>query len=302
MPQESFFKMTKSKIQKPNQSLNLSIFKYFSFKDSFVIWILIFVILFISGCGTSFHFSRAAGLNGKERALSGTIAGKHAFRVGENLSYEIRWMGIPVGLAYLNVKEMAQVNGKDCYHIVVTVKSNAFLSKIYKVEDEFHSYIDKEMLYSLRFIKKQSEGRYRSYEMIDYDHQARKAVYKSLRNGSIKEFKTQENTQDDLSAIYYFRVQDIDLSKNVSINVHADEQNWKLEIRIVDKGLMNINRIGPVESLEVEPVATRQGDGKKLQKGRLWIWFGTDENRIPLVAKANAPIVGTVTAVLVGVE
>jgi hypothetical protein len=255
----------------------------------------------LSGCGTSFHFSRAGGLSGKTNVLTGTLTGKHEFRVGEKLSYEIRWMGIPVGLAYLNVKEITQVSGRDCYHIIVSVKSNAFLSKIYKVDDEFHTYIDREKLYSLRFMKKQSEGNYRSHEMITYDHMWNKAVYKSLRNGTTKEFKTHENTQDDLSAIYYFRIQDIDFSKNISMSVHADEQNWKLEIRIVDRGMMNINRIGPVESLEIEPVAIRE-DGKKLQKGRLWIWFSADENRIPLVAKANAPIVGTVTAVLIDVQ
>ena len=259
------------------------------------------LLFIISGCGTSFHFSKSGAVNGVSRMMSGAMIGKHEFRIGEKLSYQINWMGIPVGLAYLNVKEITQINGRDCYHIIVMVKSNAFLSKIYKVEDEFHSYIDKEKLYSLRFIKKQREGRYRSHEVVDYNQEAHKAVYKSLRNGSVKEFTITENAQDDLSAIYYFRIQDIDFSKKILLNVNADEQNWTLEIRILDMGLMNISRIGAVQALEVEPEAVR-ADGKRLQKGRLWIWFGADENRIPLVAKASAPIVGTVTAVLVDVK
>jgi len=261
----------------------------------------LFLVSVLSGCGRSFHFSRQASLLGSASQPTGIIGARHDFRVGEKLTYEIKWMGVPVGLAYFNIKEIVEVNGRECYHIIVVVKSNTFLSKIYRVEDEFHSYIDKEKLYSLRFIKKQSEGNYRSHEVVDYDQEAHKAVYRSLRNGSVKEFTIPENTQDDLSAIYCFRIQDIDLSKKISLPVNADEKNWNLEIRILERGSMNLSRIGSVDAIEVEPVVIST-EGKKLQKGRLWIWFAADENRIPLAAKAKAAIVGTVSAVLTDVD
>lgn len=262
---------------------------------------LLFIIA-LSGCGSSFHFSKSSILKSGAFGESGVMIGQHKLRVGEKLTYEVRWMGVPVGLARFDVKETSWINGRECYHIVATVKSNAFLSKIYRVEDEFHSYVDKEKLCSMRFIKKQSEGRYRSHEVVDYDHSRRKAVYKSMLNGTTKEFDIKEWTQDDLSSIYCFRIQDIDLNKKIFMDVNADEKNWILEIRILERGFMNISRIGKVEAIEVEPVAKRADDSKKLQKGRLWIWFGADEARIPLAAKARASIVGTVTAVLTNVE
>jgi len=259
------------------------------------------LITALTGCGSSFNFVRSMSTNGTIIPVSGNIIAKHEFRVGEKLTYEIKWLGVPVGLAYFHVKKIIQIDGRDCYHISVLVKSNVFLSKIYRVNDEFHTYIDKEKLYSRRFIKKQQEGRYRSHEIVDYDHQRKVAVYKSLLNGSVKEFSIRENTQDDLSAIYRFRIMDIDLGKKVLMDVNADEKDWVLEIRFLQKGFVKLRRIGRIAAIEVEPVATRT-DGKKLQKGRVWIWFGADENRIPLAAQAKAPIVGTVTAILTDVK
>lgn len=256
--------------------------------------ILVILAFFLAGCGTSFHFS-------KQKTAPVAISGSHRFRVGERLTYEIKWMGVPVGLAYLNVKDIASINGRECYHIYVRVRSNAFLSKIYNVDDEFHSYIDKEKLYSLRFIKKQAEGGYRSHEIVDYNQATHKAVYKSLRNGSVKEFDIAEDSQDDLSAIYCFRIQDIDFSKNIIMKVNADEKNWILEIKLLHTGCMRLPKTGNINAIEVEPTAMTT-EGKKMQKGRLWIWFSADENRIPLVAKAKASIVGTVTAVLTNIE
>jgi hypothetical protein len=226
---------------------------------------------------------------------------RHDLRVGEKLTYEIRWMGIPVGIASFAVKETSQINARDCYHIVVRVNSNSFLSKIYKVDDEFHTYMDKEKLYTLRFMKKQSEGRYRSQEVVDYDQQAHTGIYRSLLNNTSKNLVITENAQDDLSAIYYFRMQDIVPDKPVAMNVNADEKNWILEITVLQAGSMSLYRIGKLNAIEVEPKA-RTTDGKPLKKGRVWIWFSADENRIPIAAKAKAAIVGTVTAVLTDIE
>jgi len=269
-----------------------------NFYNSVVFCLLSF---FISGCGASFHFN-SPGLTGKTmKRPSISLAADHNLRIGEKLTYEIRWMGIPVGLACFNVKEIVQINSRDCYHICVSVRSNAFLSKIYKVDDEFQTYIDKENLYSLRFIKRQAEGRYRSHEVVDYDQQAHKALYKSLLNDSTKEFNIEENSQDDLSSIYYFRMKDIEADKPVFINVNADEKNWILQIDFLEQGIMNLSRIGDLDAIAVEPVA-KTTDGKPLEKGRVWLWFSADENRIPLAAKAKASIVGTVSAVLTDVQ
>jgi len=258
------------------------------------------LVIILSGCGGSFHFTRQRFLM-DPNTLSKIVPAKQELRVGEKLTYEVKWMGIPVGIAVFNVKEIAQINNRDCYHVVVSVRTNAFLSKLYRVDDEFDTYIDKEKLYTLQFIKKQSENKYKSCEVVDYDQEKHTAVYKSLLNDSTKDLVVLENTQDDLSCIYYFRMHNVNVGSQIAMNVNADEKNWIITIDVLQEGVMNLGRIGNLSAMEVEPRAKRV-DGKTLKKGRLWIWFSTDENRIPLAAKANAPIVGTVSAVLTNIE
>ncbi|MFH1847940.1 MAG: DUF3108 domain-containing protein, partial [Candidatus Omnitrophota bacterium] len=60
---------------------------------------------------------------------------RETFRVGERFDYAVYWMGIHVGWGTLQVKEIADINGRDAYHVVCTARSNEFLSNFYKVED-----------------------------------------------------------------------------------------------------------------------------------------------------------------------
>ena len=77
----------------------------------------------------------------------------------EHLFYRVSWMGIPVGVGQLWVREKASLDGRDCLHVVAIAETSDFLSKIYPVRDEVHSWIDEKTLQSLQFEKKVSEGR-----------------------------------------------------------------------------------------------------------------------------------------------
>jgi hypothetical protein len=48
------------------------------------------------------------------------LAPKHAAPpVGERLAFRGRWMGIPVGHGWVEVKELTEVDGRRAYHIEV---------------------------------------------------------------------------------------------------------------------------------------------------------------------------------------
>src|SRR3989338_5802194 len=54
------------------------------------------LLVAVSGCGTSFHFKK---LQQMEKETPAITAAKQELRVGERLTYEIKWMGVPVGIA-----------------------------------------------------------------------------------------------------------------------------------------------------------------------------------------------------------
>jgi len=223
---------------------------------------------------------------------------KKKLRVGERLKYEIRWLGLTAGEATLLVKEIVDYEGRKAYHIVSTVESNKYISKIYKVRDEVHSYIDYDNFYSLRFEKHLREGNYKCDEIMEYDQESGMAVYNALNKRLAMTIP--KNTQDALSCLYYYRIQDIEIGKSVFMNVNADERNWKLEIKALETQTVDVANQGIFNAFVVEPLAMFKGIF--IRKGRMWIWFSADERRLPLVVKTRIPIIGNIVVVLTNIE
>jgi len=204
-------------------------------------------------------------------------------------------MGISVGKASLEVKELVKVNGRDAYHVVATARSNDFLSKFYKVEDIIHSYIDKKDLCSLKFTKYQREGKYTAEEAVIYDQRKHKGYYESLSNGTKKEFDIPDKVHDLLSVFYYFRTLDIEPNSKLTFDVNADEKNWKVVLNISEPQQLEILRRGVHEVFYVVPKAPFKGVIAKRSKA--WVYFSVDEDRVPVLIKFRIPF-GYVTGVL----
>src|SRR3989338_863019 len=139
--------------------------------------ILVSIALTLAGCGRVMRIIKMPHIKmpegrARQPLLEDITISKpaKAFRVGEKLTYGIRWMGIYVGQGTLSVKEIMSLDGVEVYHIVSEARSNTFLDKIYKVRDEIHSYVDTKGLFSRKFTKKQREGNYKAEEEIVYDY------------------------------------------------------------------------------------------------------------------------------------
>jgi hypothetical protein len=217
--------------------------------------------------------------------------------VGEKLTYSIRYLGIPVGKAESEVKEMAEINGRQAYHTEVNIRSAKILDLIYKVRDVHHSYLDAEKLHSLRYEKILKEGHYRADEVMEYDQEQHRATYFSRLNQSRKEMLIPPNVQDQLSCGFWFRLQEIRPHTRVGIAVNADEKNWDMEVKILNTTKIRLKGFGEREAVEVEPEIQYQG--LFVKRGKIRGWIGLDERRIPLKMTVKIPVLGAVTAHLV---
>ena len=273
-----------------------------------VLTVLLCLVL-IAGCGRAVRIIRGPLPEEalKESALIAALGKKRAeskfkgpLRVGEKFTYSIQWLGLNVGTATLEVKEVVEVEGRQAYHIVSTARSNRLISKIYKVRDHVHSFVDVERFVPLRFEKYQSEGFYRSKEIITYNHDAHTAVQKSLISGESKDIKILPNTQDVLSCLYYFRIQDVKAGKSVFIPVNARDKNYTLEVKALKLEMLRVARIGTFRVIKVEPLAKFRGIFVK--KGKILIWITDDKEKIPLLVRTKVPIAGSVDIVLTKIE
>jgi hypothetical protein len=223
------------------------------------------------------------------------------FRVGEKLTYKAEWLGIDVGTATLEVKEITEINGRKAYRIVAKAETSPMVSKLYKVEDVISTYIDAEEMYPLKCEGKQREGGHQKDDYVEFDQKNHKAYYFSRKNNEKKEYTVPEKVQDPLSCIYFFRIQDIKSGEAIFANVHLDDKNWLIEAKLVKKSILKIKGVGEWEAFMAKPLTWFQGELKN--KAKVSIWFSADENRIPLlVVTSSIPFVGTITITLQKIE
>ncbi|MBI4335025.1 MAG: DUF3108 domain-containing protein, partial [Candidatus Omnitrophica bacterium] len=244
---------------------------------------------------TPYTLSYAATTNFAKTEKIEIQPARKTLRVGEKFVYGVYWMGINVGEATLEVKELTRVNGREAYHIVSTARSNDFLSAFYKVEDDIHSYMDTEKLCSLRFEKRQLEGRYSAHEVVTFDQEKRKGYYESLLNKTKKEFDIPYRAHDVVTSFYYFRTLDVKPNSKVTLDVNADEKNWKADMNVLEAQNLEILRRGVHKVFCVEPKTPFKGIISRRSKA--WVYFSVDENRVPVMIKIRIPF-GFVVGVL----
>lgn len=220
--------------------------------------------------------------------------------VGEKIAFRITYLGIAVGEAVSEVKELTKVNGRDAYHVEIQVRSRSVLDWIYKVRDTHHTYIDAEHFDSLRYEKQIREGKYWTDEVMDYDQEEHLGRFYSRKDQSRKEMFIPKNVQDQISCGYWFRLQDVKPDSVIRVPVNADEKNWDLEARVHDIKEMKIPGVGVFQAVEVEPVILFEGFF--VRRGKIRGWMSLDERRIPLLMKVKVPVLGDVTATLAGYE
>lgn len=253
-----------------------------------------FVLLNLAGCG-SVKYTQIKEIDISKETIK-IQEPQEKLRVGEALTYEANWTGIPVATLATRIEGIENINGFLCYHVVVTVKSNRWLSTFYRIDDEFHSYIDTEKLFTRRLIKKQKEGRFESDEIIDFDHNRQKAIYKSLKNNTVKEFDIPALVQDEVSSFYYYRLKKKDASEPLKFFLNLNEKNYSIETKIIQVGIVQIEELGEWKVVVVQPAVGL--DGEVITKARVLVWVSTDSERLPLIIKTKTPIVGTVNLLL----
>ena len=215
--------------------------------------------------------------------------------VGERLSFHGHWFGIPVGLGWIEVKGLEDLDGRKVYHIEAQGQTNDVLSTLYPIHDVVHSFIDAETLQPLRFEKHQREGHYRSDEVVTFNPSTRRAAYRSLLNQSTKDVDLPDQFQDLISALYWFRRQPITPESTMQVNLYTDEKIYETTLLIKPPMTLELLKRGTFPCLVVEPKASFKG--LLVKRGRIWAYLTTDARRLPLLVKATTPW-GAMSAVL----
>jgi len=234
-------------------------------------------------------------LSGTSAAVDKTVTKQ--LPVGERASYSLRWMGLEVGRSETEVTGIETVQGRPAYHIVVKNRTHPVLDLVFKVRDEYHSYLDVEDLKTLRFEKDVHEGNYRAHEEIDFDHGKGEGAYHSFTNGSRKTFKFQPGAVDAIAAFYKFRLLNIS-DPGLEISLSWDEKSYTVKIPAVKQEVLKNRVLGRRDAIQFEPYLYRH-DNPYIGSSRVLVWVTAAEDRIPLqMQSTRIPFAGSVNAVL----
>ncbi len=215
-----------------------------------------------------------------------------AFGVGERFEFSVGYGVIKAGTAVMEIPEIVKLDGRKCYHIVSSARSNKFFSVFFKVDDRVESFMDVHGLYSLRYDKHLREGKFTADVSMVFDQHNNLAIY----NAGEDTFEVAEYVQDVLSAFYFVRTQKLTVGKSIFVDNHTDRKNYPMEVKVLRKEKVKVEA-GEFDCLVVEPIL--QTPGIFEQKGSLTVWLTDDEVKMPVLMKSKV-IVGSISTELTG--
>ncbi len=218
-----------------------------------------------------------------------------SFKDGEKLTfkvyYNLNFVWINAGNAYFNTKQ-EELDGHKVYHVTGDGKTTKSYEWVYKVNDKYETYIDKETMLPLRFVRNVNEGGFKINQDIAFDQKKRKAT------SNKKVYDIPKCTQDVLSAIFFAR--NIDYSKSkpgdkIPFSMFLDDKVYNLYIKYEGKEKIK-TKMGTFNSLKIVPLLI---EGTIFSGGeKMTVWVSDDSNHVPL--RINSPIlVGSIKVDLI---
>jgi hypothetical protein len=215
-----------------------------------------------------------------------------AFGPGEKLSFDIGYGFINAGHATLEVAELIEYDGRPCYQVISTARSNKFFSSFYRVEDRVESIIDAIGIFPWYFEKNLSEGSYRSDRSYAFN-QAEHVVYYKDDTLDVEPF-----VQDALSVLFFARTQELKVGSSIFIDNFTDGKNYPLEVKILRRETIKV-KAGKFDCLVLEPLMRSAGVFR--HEGKLTVWLTDDRLKMPVLMKSKV-LVGSISAELSSYE
>ena len=215
-------------------------------------------------------------------------ADEHPFSVGETLEFDLKVNIIKAGNAKLQVIGEEIVDENQTYHIKYTVKSNRYVDRLFYVRDQVDSWLDKNGLFTRKFMKNIREGSYR------YKLEAKMNYIDSTLTSEDDVFQIDSEIRDPFSLFYYLRSIPLKVGQKLSFKTFDNGQFVDFHIIVHRKENVRVPA-GRFRCLVIEPY--RKGKTLFKQKGDMRIWLTDDERRLPVKIETKATF-GSMTMLL----
>lgn len=214
------------------------------------------------------------------------------FQHGEELVYEVAWMGITAGTIRMQLINEGDYEGKPAYRGIVIGETSASFSRFFKVQDVIISIFSQSTLDSIFFSKNIREGKYRKYRETHFDQLNH--IAKSDRTST----EILPNAKDPIACIFALRDAPLEPGYVVHLNSHADGKNYPVAVKVESRESVKLQDVTR-SAFVCTPIPT--WEGRVFEKGRssVTLWISDDEYHVPLKIKMKVKI-GSLHASLIG--
>lgn len=206
-----------------------------------------------------------------------------AYKPGEKIKYNIHYGFITGGKATLELK-IDTSTGTELWHSKLEGRTLGIIDVLFKVLDIYESFMNPETELPVRSIRNISEGNYKKYNVVDFDHTTRSdsAIIKSDLSG---EHITQPGIHDILSCFYWFRnhvlpnIGTIRKGETITIMTWFTDELYPIKVRYIGTEEVK-TRFGRIKCYKFNPV-TEIGRLFKTEED-ISIWVSADKNFLPV--------------------
>lgn len=242
------------------------------------LFVVLALVLALSGLsGLTVFCPCAAAADGTSRVSGGIQS------ASERLDFEISWIGISVGVAYI------ERTGVEKPIIRTGVDSTGWISRIYKVEDRAYSVLDNQGIPE-HFEIRQQNGRKTAHKEAFFGSGTIR--YIDHKRGETREVKAEAVYFDVLSGFQQLRGMKIQPGSSVFLNIFDSGKIGKMEVKALRRESVETPD-GSIPALVVKPELITEGLFR--HEGSILIWLSDDERRLPLRVETRMAV-GTVVA------
>lgn len=228
------------------------------------------------------------------------------FNSGEKIRFEVfyNWNFVWVKAGYVDFSaEESTYAGAPAYHLKATGKTLKTYDHLYKVRDYYQSYVEKETLKPIKYLRDTDEGGYTQYEELRFDYDrfkinSKKGKTKEKALENIKDYELTGCTFDVVSILYQLRNMDLDNRKKgekIPIKVFFDQEQYNLYVKYLGVEKVKVKGQGKFKCHKVSPLLIKGNIFTETQKMNVWVT--ADKNKLPVLIET--PIqVGSIKAVI----
>lgn len=196
--------------------------------------------------------------------------------------YNAEWHLLSAGTATL-----AMQSSPEGQHAVMTADTSGFINLLFAVHDKFRTTINPNNFCSLAVSKSTQEGSRRRETEVHFDYARLKSLLqeKDLRTGAVKhvEHPIPACVTDVMSGFYY--VGSLPLAPGQRFVFPVNDGGATGEITATVEAREQVKTpAGTFPTLRVRAIAS---GGPLKNKGRVWVWYSDDAQRIPVQLQAK---------------